>query len=216
MNDLRKQIDKIKDSLSDVTSFKPDEHYATMDDFKTFGNVIIHDYDGELIEIMIKARKIIDDLAKAYLEFDPIINQPYIKSKIEKDSDYYAYLDFLINNSKRALINISIQIDQGAHEPRMYDALSMLQKEMRENIKLSSTHLVNVEKFYKNLKEDIEQKRLALDKETKQEIKEIKEDIVTNSEDKDNEIKEEEPIMDRKTLNKLLREMDIEDTLNES
>jgi hypothetical protein len=214
MNDLKKQIDKIKDSLSDITSFKPEEHYATMEDFTDYGKIDVYDYEGELFEITIKSKKIIDDLAKAYLEHDPIINQPYIKSKIEKDSDYYAYLDFLINNSKRALINISKQIDQGSHEPRMYDALSMLQKEMRENIKLSSTHLVNVEKFYKSLREDIEQKKLALDKETKQEMKELKVESTTNNVET-SETSKDDYVMDRKTLNKLLREKDIEDTLED-
>jgi hypothetical protein len=96
----------------------------------------------------------------------------------------------------------------------MYDALSMLQKEMRENIKLSSTHLVNVEKFYKSLREDIEQKKLALDKETKQEMKELKVESTTNNVET-SETSKDDYVMDRKTLNKLLREKDIEDTLED-
>ena len=43
----------------------------------------------------------------------------------------------------------------GAVTPRMYEVLSMLQKEMRENIKLSATNLSNIETFYKNMREDL-------------------------------------------------------------
>jgi hypothetical protein len=85
---------------------------------------------------------------------------------------------------------------------------------MRENIKLSSTHLVNVEKFYKSLREDIEQKKLALDKETKQEMKELKVESTTNNVET-SETSKDDYVMDRKTLNKLLREKDIEDTLED-
>lgn len=115
-----------------------------------------HNYDQELNQIHTRSSAIIDNLARLYLgDDDGLINHEYISRKREKDADYFAKLDFLVNASQRTLINIMREIDMGAASPRMFEVLSMLQKEMRENIKLSSTNLKNIETFYKDMREDL-------------------------------------------------------------
>lgn len=115
-----------------------------------------YDYDAELDEIQTRSQAIINNLVRLYLgDNEALLNHEYIARKRDKDADYFAKLDFLVGASQRTLINIMREIDMGAATPRMFEVLSMLQKEMRENIKLSSSNLSNIESFYKNMREDL-------------------------------------------------------------
>jgi ATP-dependent exoDNAse (exonuclease V) alpha subunit len=149
------ELEAIEKRIHDeVPGVNPADYIATAEDLPDFNNLELHDYKNQLHEIQEDSDKVIDNLAKMYLG-DSISQHPYLADKVRKDADYYAKLHFLVETSERSLINLNKQIDQGDANPRMYEVLSLLQKEMRENIKLSATNLVNIENFYKNIREDL-------------------------------------------------------------
>lgn len=150
LDELNQQIEE-KNSEMNVT------HYvARQEDMNEIESSIEsqYDYESEQQEIEEESTEIIDDLAKLYLGED-IAEHPYIKSKRKKDAEYYAKLNFLVKTSERSLVNMNREIDKGNATARMYEVLGQLQSQMRENIKLSSSNLTNIENFYKELREDM-------------------------------------------------------------
>ena len=154
---LRIELEEIE---RDVQKFSSEDDISSLQartgDLPAMNTGPLHDYEEEMEGIQARSSDIIDNLVKLYLgDDDKLLNHDYIARKREKDADYFSKLDFLVNSSQRTLISIMKEIDMGAATPRMFEVLSMLQKEMRENIKLSSTNLSNIEKFYKDMREDL-------------------------------------------------------------
>jgi hypothetical protein len=154
---LRAELAEIENDIQRVVDEQNIESLeATANDLPPLTNNSIHDYEAELSEIGERSKGIIDNLVKLYLgEDENLFNHEYISRKREKDADNFSKLDFLVTSSQRTLTSIMKEIDMGAGSPRMYEVLSMLQKEMRENIKMSSSNLTNIESFYKNMREDL-------------------------------------------------------------
>lgn len=154
---LKNELAEIENDIQRVLNQNDDPA-----DLEADGNALpavqqaIHDYDAELDSIQERSSRIINNLVRLYLgDNEVLLNHDYILNKSEKDADYFAKLDFLVNASQRTLVNIMREIDMGASTPRMFEVLSMLQKEMRENVKLSSSNLSNIEKFYKDMRQDL-------------------------------------------------------------
>lgn len=154
---LRAELLEIENDIQKVIEDQNFESLeATSNDLPPLTNNALHDYDNELSEIGERSKAIIDNLVKLYLgEDENLFNHEYISRKREKDADNFSKLDFLVTSSQRTLTSIMKEIDMGAGTPRMYEVLSMLQKEMRENIKMSSSNLTNIESFYKNMRQDL-------------------------------------------------------------
>lgn len=151
LEEIERDVQKFSENDEDVSSLQ-----ARSGDLPAMNTVNLHNYEEEMTLIQERSSDIIDNLVKLYLgDDDKLLNHDYIARKREKDADYFSKLDFLVNSSQRTLISIMKEIDMGAATPRMFEVLSMLQKEMRENIKLSSTNLSNIEKFYKDMREDL-------------------------------------------------------------
>lgn len=155
---LKNELAMIENDIQRVINREgpSDELEANAGDLPMVQNAQVHDYDGELDEIQQRSQNIINNLVRLYLsDNEQIMNHDYIRNKRQKDADYFAKLDFLVNASQRTLVNIMREIDMGAASPRMFEVLSMLQKEMRENVKLSSNNLTSIEKFYKDMRKDL-------------------------------------------------------------
>jgi len=174
---LKNELAEIENDIQRVLNQEgpSDELEAGTNDLPAV-NLNAYDYNQELDDIQDRSARIINNLVRLYLgDNEVLLNHDYILNKKEKDADYFAKLDFLVNASQRTLINIMREIDMGAATPRMFEVLSMLQKEMRENVKLSSSNLSNIEKFYKDMRQDLglqQQPEVAEIKEIEKEKKE--------------------------------------------
>lgn len=118
-------------------------------------NVEQLDYNKQITVLNKDATSIVNNLAELYLGDENLLENPYIKDKRRKDAEYYGKLEFLVETSQKTLINVMREIDMGNGHPKMFEVQSMLQKEMRDNIKLSSSSLSNIESFYKSIREDL-------------------------------------------------------------
>lgn len=154
---LRAELAEIENDIQRVIEDQNIESLeASSNDLPPLATNTLHNYEEELSEIGERSKAIIDNLVKLYLgEDENLFNHEYISRKREKDADNFSKLDFLVTSSQRTLTSIMKEIDMGAGSPRMYEVLSMLQKEMRENIKMSSSNLTNIETFYKNMRQDL-------------------------------------------------------------
>lgn len=155
---LKQELAMIENDIQRVINREgpSDNLEASSEDLPAIQNAVVHDYDEELNEIEQESQEIVDNLVGMYLDDDAnLINHDYIRKKRQKDADNFARLDFLVKSSQRIMVNVMREIDMGATTPKMFEVISMLQREMRENIKLSSTNLTNIEKFYKEMRKDL-------------------------------------------------------------
>ena len=113
------------------------------------------DYSAQLDQLNDDATRIVDSLAELYLGDEKLLNHPYITEKKRKDANYYGKLEFLVSASQNTLVSMMREIEMGTSTPRMFEVQSLLQKEMRENIKLSMRALVDIESFYKSIRADL-------------------------------------------------------------
>lgn len=151
---LKHELSNIEFDISKL-QFDSSKLIADKDDLPELDPNDIYDYDSEITEIEQESKNVIEELSKIYLHEENMLNHPYIKLKKLHDSNNLAKLNFLVKSSQRSLINILRDLDTGRSDHKMYELLSLLQKETRENVKLSSTTLAEIEKFYKKIQEDL-------------------------------------------------------------
>jgi DNA polymerase II small subunit/DNA polymerase delta subunit B len=149
-NGLKKSLELMEQKINSI-QYDPLPNLASTDEF-LLSNLDAFDYEGELFEIEQKTLQGLQSLANVYLDKE-LLEQPYIQYKIEKDAKDLASLEQLCRDSQRSLIEISKKINQGSDD--LFIAKAAIQKEMRENIKFSTTYLMNVENFYKKIQDEI-------------------------------------------------------------
>ena len=86
---------------------------------------------------------------------EELLDNNYIKKKIENDAENLSDIKFLQNITKTAIVKQMKQIEQGDVTPRHFETLYGGMKEMRENIKQSTTTINTMEGFYKQLRDDL-------------------------------------------------------------
>lgn len=149
-NNLKKSLDMMQEKINEV-KYNPLPNLASMDEFL----LVPEEFDtaAELIELEEKTLIGLQDLAAVYIDKE-ILELPYVKYRIEKDAKDLAHLEQLCRDSQRSLTDITRKITQEG-DGKLYLAKAAIQKEMRENIKFSSTFLMTVESFYKKLQDEI-------------------------------------------------------------
>jgi len=70
-------------------------------------------------------------------------------------------------------MSIMREIESGNSNTRVYEVQSMLQREMRDNIKLSLRSLADIEKFYKTIREDLGVTNAPIESEVEEESSNI-------------------------------------------
>ena len=114
------------------------------------------DYKQEQEDLFIESKIRLTNMASLYLDDNPLVlKNKYIKNKIDGDARNLADMNFLQIISKRTLVKQMQQMEMGEFSPRHIETMSMMVKEMRENIKQSTTMTVAVESTYKEVKNDI-------------------------------------------------------------
>lgn len=134
------------------------ESDGLMADFEDFSDEEYeeHDYDGEMEGIFNESKEVVGNMSALYLDDnEELLDNNYIKKKIENDASNLSDIKFLQNITKTAIVKQMKQIEQGDVTPRHFETLYGGMKEMRENIKQSTTTINTMEGFYKQLRDDL-------------------------------------------------------------
>jgi hypothetical protein len=158
---VNQEKDRIRDSIEileqEITEINIDPDNFFPDDDKLPGlnlNTISFDYKGEIEKIREECQETLNCLSSLYLTED-IVNKKNVNNIIQNDAQSLCDLKFSLSMSKRALINLMEQIDNGVNHPEMYEAVGTFQKEIRDSIKMLYDIQKRMKDFYKELKDEL-------------------------------------------------------------
>jgi len=120
------------------------------------GDIDIYNYDIDAAECSEKASDVVSSLVDLFLgDSEAIKNHPYIQNKMNEDAEIYAETLFLKRMTKKNLLTLMRQIDNGDNSSRMHEVVNNTFTQMRENIKFSTTQRTSLESFYKIMRKDL-------------------------------------------------------------
>jgi len=136
--------------------FDISQHLATIEDLPDLGEIELYDYDSDLISASRKGLEVLESLVDLYLgEFPDLKNHSYIKNKLREDAMVYAETVFLQKMTRKNFIIQMRQVDNGDNSARMHEVVNQTIKEVRENSKFASSQKSDLEKFYKDFRNDL-------------------------------------------------------------
>jgi hypothetical protein len=131
-------------------------HVATTDHLPDLGRIDLYDYESDLVASTEKSMDVLESLVELYLsEFPDLRKHKYIKTKMREDALIYAETLFLQKMTRKNLLSILRNIDNGENSSRMYEVANQTIKEIRENSKFGSSIRTDLEKYYKEFRDDI-------------------------------------------------------------
>lgn len=180
-------LDEFDQLRMEATSeFDFSKHLATLDDLPDLGEIEIYDYDADLTTSSALAMEVLESLVELYMgDLPNLMNHPYIKNKMREDATVYAEAIFLSKMSRKSLLSQLKIIDHGDSSSRAYEVVNQTIAQIRENSKFLSTQRTELEKYWKELRND-----MGYD--------EIGPSETTVSENND-------PVMDNRKLNDLIK-----------
>lgn len=154
LNDLEDEFKQIqeehKSTNIDQYLINPEE------DLPEFGAIDVYDYENDMLDVADQSSEVIENLADLFLGDAPdLINHPYIRQKKSQDMEDYADSRFLSKMAKKLMLQNLKQIDSGDNGYRMYEVATKLMSEIREMNKDSRKSRSEIEKFYKDLRNDM-------------------------------------------------------------
>lgn len=153
---LKDEFEKIQSEVNDVYDLS--EHLADLDDLPELGNMELYDYDSDVQSSIEKSTEVIESLVDLYFgDLPSIKDHSYIKNKIKEDASVYAETIFLSKMTRKNFITMLKQIDNGDNSARMYEVVNQTISQIRENAKFSSNQRTELEKFYKELRNDVDE-----------------------------------------------------------
>lgn len=150
INQLRDEIEQTQDELN----FDPSEFFPDQNNIDLNLDIKIHDYERDIELIRDECKETLECLANLYLEEDSMKNKN-INNIIKNDALALSDLKFSISCSKRGLINLMKQIDNGVVDSELYQSVSSFQKEMKDGVKMLYDLQKNMKEFYKELSSEI-------------------------------------------------------------
>jgi len=136
--------------------FDISQHLATIEDLPDLGEIELYDYDSDLISASRKGLEVLESLVDLYLgEFPDLKTHPYIKNKLREDAMVYAETVFLQKMTRKNFIIQMRQVDNGDNSARMHEVVNQTIKEVRENSKFAMSQKSDLEKFYKDFRNDL-------------------------------------------------------------
>lgn len=185
LNDLQNEFERIQEDNKDIDISK---YLAKRDDLPDLGEIQIYDYDTDLTEATGQAMDLLESLVDLYLgDAKKVADHPYIRNKLKEDAAIYAETIFLSKMTRKNFLTQLRQVDNGDNSARMHEVVNQTIGQIRENSKFSSTQRTELEKFYKEIRKD-----LGLN------------EITTEQEISDEEVKENTKIMDSRGLNDMI------------
>lgn len=147
---LRSEIEQTRDELD----FDPSEFFPDQNDLDLNLDIKIHDYERDIELIREESRETLECLANLYLDENSMSNKN-INNIIKNDALALSDLKFSISCSKRGLINLMNQIDNGVVDAELYKSVSQFQKEMKDGVKMLYDLQKNMKEFYKELSNEL-------------------------------------------------------------
>lgn len=140
--------------LNDVLDLNPEDLLPGEDILDGINDIEVFDYQKEIDEIQIDCDETLDCLSKLYLSSDDIRTKN-LSTIVKNDAEALANLKFSLSCSKRGIINLMKNIDMGVNDPMMYQSVGVLQKEIRDSIKLLYDTQKKMKDFYKEVKKEL-------------------------------------------------------------
>jgi hypothetical protein len=157
INQLKQNISGLEGEmkgLNDVLDLNPEDLLPSDDILDGINDIEIFDYQKEIDVIQEDAVETLDCLSKLYLSAEDIQTKN-LSNIIKNDSEALADLKFSLSCSKRGIINLMKNIDMGVNDPLMYQSVGVLQKEIRDSIKMLYDIQKKMKDFYKEVKEEL-------------------------------------------------------------
>lgn len=154
----RKKKENELDNLYNQSMSEGGMDESLMADYSNFTDdeYVEHDYESDIDEIYNESKEVVANMSSMYLDNnEELLQNNYIKKKIENDASNLSDIRFLQNITKKALIKQLKMIEQGDVTPRHFETLYGGMREMRENIKQSTTTVNVMEGFYRQLRDDL-------------------------------------------------------------
>jgi hypothetical protein len=160
MSKTEKEYNRINDEFDIIQEENRDfdiaNHLATIDDLPDLGQIELYDYDSDLTVVTQKGMEVIESLVDLYLsEFGDLKNHPYIRNKVREDAMVYAETLFLSKMTRKNFLTQMRQVDNGDNSARMHEVINQTIREVRENMKFSSSQRTELEEYYKKFREDL-------------------------------------------------------------
>lgn len=157
INQLKQNISGLEGEmkgLDNVLDLNPEDLLPSDDILDGINDIEIFDYQKEIDVIQEDATETLDCLSKLYLSAEDIQTKN-LANIIKNDSEALADLKFSLSCSKRGIINLMKNIDMGVNDPLMYQSVGVLQKEIRDSIKMLYDIQKKMKDFYKEIKEEL-------------------------------------------------------------
>jgi len=156
---FQENIEKLKNEIEEAQEeleFNPSDFFPEKNDMDLNLNIEMHDYEKDLEIIREESKETLGCLANLYLDED-IMNNKNINNIITNDALALSDLKFSISCSKRGLINLMRQIDNGSVDAELFTAVSLFQREMKEGINMLYKLQKTMKEFFKDLKGELKE-----------------------------------------------------------
>jgi hypothetical protein len=207
----KEELEKLFEEAQGIDGELSTDLIANPSDLVDVEEMYEHDYYADLEESIKESEEVVDSMARLYFnDNDDILNHPYLKKKREHDAMNHSDMMFLQKMAKKAIIKQLQQMDQGELSPRHFETFYNGLKEVRENIRQSTSTQSTMESFYKTIREDLGMTGNIGDSDTKkksdgvndgnldlnsldpQKLNEVLKDIQKKQQQKDNKNSEDE------------------------
>lgn len=129
-------------SMPDIPPIKP-QRFINVDNVKS--------------EVEAEARSILESLSSFYNDMESLPDDNYIRHKQKIDALSISTMAFQIRTAQHAISKLIEEIDSGRLEPRLFEVLAQLQNQIMQMPKNFSTYMTQMEKNYKQLKQESEE-----------------------------------------------------------
>lgn len=156
---FQENIDKLKSEIEetqDELDFNPADFFPDKNDIDLNLRIEMHDYERDLELIREESKETLECLANLYLD-EEIMKNKNINNIITNDALALSDLKFSISCSKRGLINLMRQIDNGSVDADLYQAVSLFQKEVKEGVETLYKLQKIMKEFFKDLKGELKE-----------------------------------------------------------
>lgn len=194
-NERQRLQDEFDQIQSENSQFDLSQHLAKPEDLPDLGEIVIHDYEADMIVSTQQSIEVLESLVDLYLSDIPKLkDHTYIKNKMREDAMVYADAIFLNKMTKKSFLSQMRQVENGDNAARMHEVVNQTIGQIRENGKFLSTQRTELEKFYKTLRKDLGYNEIE-NPEVKQAEMESMQDDTSN----------DGVVMDNRKLNDMIR-----------
>ena len=156
---FQENIDKLKNEIEETQEeldFDPSDFFPDKNKMDLNLQIEMHDYEKDLEVIRGESKETLECLANLYLD-EEIMKNKNINNIISDDALALSDLKFSISCSKRGLINLMRQIDNGSVDADLYQSVALFQKEMKDGIETLYKLQKIIKEFFKDLKGELKE-----------------------------------------------------------